>query len=115
MVDAICHRIGIAGRERFLKRAAHRVAIAGMDARIKALAGRERAFIVGTSQRGGRAVPAQRTGARVELPCRDGGKVERAFEHMLRFVAPDRSEEHTSELPSLMRLSYDVFCLKHNN
>src|SRR3546814_4095595 len=27
-----------------------------------------------------------------------------------------RSEEHTSELPSLMRLSYDVFCLtnKHN-
>src|SRR3546814_9696059 len=23
-----------------------------------------------------------------------------------------RSEEHTSELPSLMRLSYDVFCLK---
>src|SRR3546814_4586132 len=24
----------------------------------------------------------------------------------------DRSEEHTSELPSLMRISYDVFCLK---
>src|SRR3546814_10409986 len=24
----------------------------------------------------------------------------------------DRSEEHTSELQSLMRLSYDVFCLK---
>src|SRR3546814_7594535 len=23
-----------------------------------------------------------------------------------------RSEEHTSELPSLMRISYDVFCLK---
>src|SRR3546814_7879045 len=28
-------------------------------------------------------------------------------------VAPDgRSEEHTSELQSLMRISYDVFCLK---
>src|SRR3546814_7832108 len=25
---------------------------------------------------------------------------------------PERSEEHTSELQSLMRISYDVFCLK---
>src|SRR3546814_3632218 len=25
-----------------------------------------------------------------------------------------RSEEHTSELQSLMRISYDVFCLKNN-
>src|SRR3546814_6453424 len=28
---------------------------------------------------------------------------------------PDRSEEHTSELQSLMRSSYAVFCLKKNN
>src|SRR3546814_3823735 len=27
-------------------------------------------------------------------------------------VAPQRSEEHTSELQSLMRISYAVFCLK---
>src|SRR3546814_7910214 len=27
----------------------------------------------------------------------------------------DRSEEHTSELQSLMRNSYAVFCLKHKN
>src|SRR3546814_4747466 len=27
---------------------------------------------------------------------------------------PDRSEEHTSELQSLMRISYAVFCLKKN-
>src|SRR3546814_7276358 len=27
----------------------------------------------------------------------------------------ERSEEHTSELQSLMRISYDVFCLKKNN
>src|SRR3546814_9225360 len=27
-------------------------------------------------------------------------------------VRPDRSEEHTSELQSLMRISYAVFCLK---
>src|SRR3546814_8765276 len=29
--------------------------------------------------------------------------------------APARSEEHTSELPSLMRISYAVFCLKKKN
>src|SRR3546814_6179897 len=29
-------------------------------------------------------------------------------------LAPDRSEEHTSELPSLMRISYAVFCLQKN-
>src|SRR3546814_5881086 len=28
---------------------------------------------------------------------------------------PDRSEEHTSELQSLMRISYAVFCLKTKN
>src|SRR3546814_3826918 len=28
---------------------------------------------------------------------------------------PTRSEEHTSELQSLMRISYAVFCLKKNN
>src|SRR3546814_2446381 len=30
-------------------------------------------------------------------------------------AAPGRSEEHTSELQSLMRISYAVFCLKKNN
>src|SRR3546814_9509806 len=41
---------------------------------------------------------------------------ERAFEHGADLVARlqhiDRSEEHTSELQSLMRNSYAVFCLK---
>src|SRR3546814_2751453 len=32
-----------------------------------------------------------------------------------RSVALFRSEEHTSELQSLMRISYDVFCLKKKN
>src|SRR3546814_7666347 len=31
------------------------------------------------------------------------------------FLACFRSEEHTSELQSLMRISYAVFCLKKNN
>src|SRR3546814_6554512 len=30
-------------------------------------------------------------------------------------AAAARSEEHTSELQSLMRISYAVFCLKKNN
>src|SRR3546814_8775187 len=33
----------------------------------------------------------------------------------LRVVGEVRSEEHTSELPSLMRISYAVFCLKQTN
>src|SRR3546814_1503955 len=31
---------------------------------------------------------------------------------VLTNITPDRSEEHTSELQSLMRISYAVFCLK---
>src|SRR3546814_4734436 len=37
---------------------------------------------------------------------------EAAFERRLRERHADRSEEHTSELQSLMRISYAVFCLK---
>src|SRR3546814_2445634 len=32
----------------------------------------------------------------------------------LRAIEAERSEEHTSELQSLMRISYAVFCLKKN-
>src|SRR3546814_5910620 len=47
----------------------------------------------------------------------------RAFEHKLTptigrshgIHAEPRSEEHTSELQSLMRISYAVFCLKKKN
>src|SRR3546814_1398802 len=34
---------------------------------------------------------------------------------VLEFAAVARSEEHTSELQSLMRTSYAVFCLKKKN
>src|SRR3546814_5962660 len=34
------------------------------------------------------------------------------LEHVLRHRRAARSEEHTSELQSLMRISYAVFCLK---
>src|SRR3546814_7017759 len=55
---------------------------------------------------------------------RDGGNVPRQQEKIERWgktttPAPfgelSRSEEHTSELQSLMRISYAVFCLKKKN
>src|SRR3546814_5261685 len=36
-------------------------------------------------------------------------------EQQLAILLPERSEEHTSELQSLMRISYAVFCLKKKN
>src|SRR3546814_10621060 len=38
-----------------------------------------------------------------------------AFAHADTPACPARSEEHTSELQSLMRISYAVFCLKKKN
>src|SRR3546814_6013083 len=45
----------------------------------------------------------------VDLPERRRQADAIAFE---RTVAGDRSEEHTSELQSIIRISYAVFCLK---
>src|SRR3546814_10397541 len=42
--------------------------------------------------------------------CYDNASVETFFKSL-----KGRSEEHTSELQSLMRHSYAVFCLKKNN
>src|SRR3546814_5634014 len=39
-------------------------------------------------------------------------KARDAFEHEVEASIVERSEEHTSELQSLMRLSYAVFCLQ---
>src|SRR3546814_6738637 len=41
-------------------------------------------------------------------------EIRQIFEDMIRhvFKTVQRSEEHTSELQSLMRISYAVFCLK---
>src|SRR3546814_2261081 len=38
-----------------------------------------------------------------------------SFFYMLPSILLSRSEEHTSELQSLMRTSYAVFCLKNKN
>src|SRR3546814_1850553 len=50
--------------------------------------------------------------------CKEDGAQEQQEGN--RQARPQRSEEHTSELQSLMRISYAVFCLKkkkktHNN
>src|SRR3546814_4797865 len=54
--------------------------------------------------------------ARVDLDAGDGIARRRADERLLEILVGDRfgrrSEEHTSELQSLMRISYAVFCLK---
>src|SRR3546814_2446583 len=42
----------------------------------------------------------------------DGATLNRVIEELAVVVGNDRSEEHTSELQSLMRISYAVFCLK---
>src|SRR3546814_1327678 len=53
-----------------------------------------------------------------ELPdavCQTGQTIQIVLSHLLRRTylgdPPPRSEEHTSELQSLMRISYAVFCL----
>src|SRR3546814_2938254 len=45
----------------------------------------------------------------------DHGRVSRRRAAVICAMIETRSEEHTSELQSLMRISYAVFCLKKNN
>src|SRR3546814_968995 len=46
------------------------------------------------------------------FPCRDGADQPIGPAGAEEYVALRRSEEHTSELQSLMRIPYAVFCLK---
>src|SRR3546814_5913414 len=70
---------------------------------------------VARRDRGGRGHRAAGVGVAVEQL--DAGLRRRVHQHVVHLVV--RSEEHTSELQSLMRISYAVFCLKkttqHNN
>src|SRR3546814_8378775 len=68
------------------------------------------------------AAPAQsqRLPARRDRAQKDRGVLRRLRPHRRSERAPRRgerqkSEEHTSELQSLMRISYAVFCLKKKN
>src|SRR3546814_3727763 len=58
-------------------------------------------------------IPELETDAALQLQARYR-EPERAGGWIARACAIRRSEEHTSELQSLMRSSYAVFCLKKN-
>src|SRR3546814_2945794 len=51
-------------------------------------------------------------GIRDRLARRHEGKLRKPVQHAELALLEMRSEEHTSELQSLMRISYDVFCFK---
>src|SRR3546814_6057727 len=62
-----------------------------------------------------RRLPSHRCrgeGARIERERLDGDLPGRAEDPGPEALRSGRSEEHTSELQSLMRISYAVFCLK---
>src|SRR3546814_6116967 len=61
--------------------------------------------------------PVRRQLAGAQLQARSGGRVvgpQRRTRVRIERLQ-QRSEEHTSELQSLMRISYAVFCLKNKN
>src|SRR3546814_9242202 len=53
--------------------------------------------------------------ARLVDACHDSQDYIEGRRAFMEKRKPDRSEEHTSELQSLMRISYAVFCLKKKN
>src|SRR3546814_4466036 len=57
---------------------------------------------------------ARSAGAELLAQLSDGPLLPTLEELELRYIE-HRSEEHTSELQSLMRISYAVFCLKKTN
>src|SRR3546814_7037676 len=73
---------------------------------------------VGTAQSDPAAILVRRgCSDREGLTAHRGDDVRRGVEQRVqpqRLQGVDRSEEHTSELQSLMRTSYAVFCLKKN-
>src|SRR3546814_7922908 len=73
----------------------------------------------GATRRGGHVlalqdldIPAAQAFGKAALPVRAADHKQILYAHDQRRGASQRSEEHTSELQSLMRISYAVFCLK---
>src|SRR3546814_3223524 len=75
---------------------------------------RGRADDLGDAGIDGKAVPRLADARAVDFTCRQrsGGEGWRDHDDIDIALGIDRSEEHTSELQSLMRISYAVFCLK---
>src|SRR3546814_2289760 len=64
--------------------------------------------------RSARSATRSPAGARPEVGAARGAAPDEEARERVRAIAR-RSEEHTSELQSLMRISYAVFCLKKKN
>src|SRR3546814_4838235 len=62
------------------------------------------------------ATQMERTGEQISMLERRAMEAERdtTDRYVAAYLSERRSEEHTSELQSLMRISYAVFCLKKN-
>src|SRR3546814_4539266 len=73
----------------------------------------DRPLIVDDVEDDGRAIDAREGAGRMEIAL--GGRSLAGPGRRDPRVALRRSEEHTSELQSLMRISYAVFCLKKKN
>src|SRR3546814_4258913 len=79
---------------------------------------RARAAACGTYPRAATAAATRASVSRFTLPCAFRTRLTVAVETpaccatSFRVAVGRRSEEHTSELQSLMRISYAVFCLK---
>src|SRR3546814_8571916 len=71
---------------------------------------RERELLALALQQGRRLAGDARAGGAQRVAERDGAAVEVGLVEVEAELV--RSEEHTSELQSLMRISYAVFCLK---
>src|SRR3546814_13374085 len=67
---------------------------------------------VGATEQMARWLAEQRSDLRFPANGEEWGEADVAIAHCPERV---RSEEHTSELQSLMRISYAVFCLKKKN
>src|SRR3546814_10278213 len=86
-----------------LQHASHDVGCPNLAHRMLAL------LVVEPTRDLGHFLSADRVVAKDPLHHFDLGRRSQGVDY---FISAERSEEHTSELPSLMRTSYAVFCLK---
>src|SRR3546814_5282798 len=89
------------------------------DHRVPVMEWKPSAMATAGAPAGGAGRPCRPTPARRQaLPGRAAHYWIHAMDdpaHAAGALEPARSEEHTSELQSLMRISYAVFCLKKKN
>src|SRR3546814_8975208 len=112
--DLRARRVAAGDEARALEQqAAGRLVELGMPARRGDLAsGRPARRVIGQAKAGGALMPLpHRVGGIIVVRHPSAGIARRSP----RIQPLDRSEEHTSELQSLMRISSAVFCLKKKN